>query len=209
MDGSVSVFMVGVDAATRQCVAELGASLDFATRSFVNGAEFLATYDERQPGCIVLNHRPAEVDGLEIVAWLAERVGICPPVIMVAEQVDVATAVAAMRAGAFHFLLQPVHATVLTQALSQALEVDRLARLKVAARLDRLRRLGELTPEELHVMQRLVQGATADNIAKEIQMSLRSVFNRRAKLFAKLDVKSLRELIEFDVRLRAGSEDFV
>jgi len=57
------------------------------------------------------------------------------------------------------------------------------------------------TPRESEIMKLIANGQTSDIIAKELQVSLRTVENIKLNLFKKLDVKNAAELILAATRL--------
>lgn len=54
----------------------------------------------------------------------------------------------------------------------------------------------QLTPTEMFIMERIVQGITYDKIALEIEVSRRSIDNYLRKIYVKLDVSTRAQAIE-------------
>ncbi|MGO8745005.1 MAG: LuxR C-terminal-related transcriptional regulator [Thermoguttaceae bacterium] len=56
-------------------------------------------------------------------------------------------------------------------------------------------RIGALTPAERQVMEMVVEGKTNKMIAAELDLSLRAVEDRQARMMKKLEVESRPELL--------------
>ena len=76
-------------------------------QTFGSGREFLAAYEEGQPGCLVLETLIPDMSGLQIHRRLAAGKSLLP-LIFVASRMDVSTAVELMREGVVHVLEKPV-----------------------------------------------------------------------------------------------------
>src|ERR1700730_16405844 len=78
----------------------------FAVMSFDSATAFLEAAPGLAPGCILLDVRMPEMDGLELQERLRD-LDIALPVVIMTGHGDVATAVKAMKAGAADFLEKP------------------------------------------------------------------------------------------------------
>ena len=94
------VFIVDDDAAVRNSLRLLVKSVGQTAAVFVSAQEFLASYDPRQPGCLVLDVRMPGMSGLELQQQLNLR-GAVIPVIFITGHGDIPMAVEAMQHGAF------------------------------------------------------------------------------------------------------------
>ena len=116
------------------------------------------------------------------------------PVIFLTGHADLATAVDAVKRGAFDFCEKPVSDNALVdrieQAIGQSAQVlERLAERQVVGR-----RLAELTERERAVMDLVVEGLPNKLIADRLDISVRTVEVHRARVFDKMSVKSAVEL---------------
>jgi len=75
----------------------------FAVQTWPSGVAFLKEARHVEPGCVLLDVRMPEMDGLEVQQELHAR-GIALPVIVLTGHGDVSLAVKAMKAGALDFL---------------------------------------------------------------------------------------------------------
>jgi two-component system response regulator FixJ len=166
----------------------------YAVETWESGVAFLKEAKTAEPGCILLDVRMPEMDGLEVQQALNER-GITMPVIILTGHGDIGIAVRAMKAGAVDFIEKPFEKTVLMSAIEAA-----HARLeKNAADLERNEEahvmLGKLTGREREVLEGLAKGLPNKTIAYDLDISPRTVEVHRANLMTKLGVRSLSEAL--------------
>lgn len=166
----------------------------FATRTWESGVAFLKEARHAEPGCILLDIRMPDMDGLEVQQALKER-GIAMPVIVLTGHGDVTIAVRAMKAGAVDFIEKPFDSDVLLGAIARAFErIDTAANVLVrAAEADVA--LGALTAREREVLDGLAQGYPNKTIAYDLGISARTVEVHRANVMAKLGARSLSDAL--------------
>jgi FixJ family two-component response regulator len=135
-----------------------------------------------------------EVGGLQLQTELLER-GVDTPIIFITGHADVATAVEAMRRGAFDYVEKPVHGQQLLDRVNAALELSRERHRERLQRQARDARLALLTAQERKIVQWVVQGHSSREIAALANLSVRTVENHRARIMDKLHVGSVVELV--------------
>ena len=194
-DGQETVFVVDDDEAVRRGLARLLRSAGLAVESFASGGELLARDPYDGVGCIVLDVRMPELDGMELQTALAER-NVDLPIVFLTGHADIPTSVRAIKKGAFDFLTKPVDEEVLLAAVNEALErhrVDRSERQEVEALLARL---DSLTPRELEVLRCVITGALNKQIAACLGIAEKTVKIHRGQVMRKLGTKTVAELIQ-------------
>ena len=136
----------------------------YAVETWASGADFLKDARNAEHGCILLDIRMPEIDGLEVQRQLAER-GIAMPIVIMTGHGDVSIAVRAMKAGAVDFLEKPFEKAALIGAIEEAFS-------RIAAAGDASARAAEaevilaaLTPRERDVLRGLAQGLPNKTIA--------------------------------------------
>lgn len=166
----------------------------YAVRTWESGVAFLKEVRHAETGCILLDVRMPEMDGLEVQQQLNER-GITMPVIVLTGHGDVGTAVKAMRLGAVDFLEKPFDTEALKDAIERA--VERLASEKdVKVRAGEAEvLLGALSAREREVLEGLAQGYPNKTIAFDLGISSRTVEVHRANIMSKLRARSLSEAL--------------
>jgi two-component system, LuxR family, response regulator FixJ len=196
-----TVFIVDDDAAVRQSLLALLKSMRLPAEAFATASAFREAYRPTRPGCVLLDARLPDANGVELLEHLtAEKFHL--PVIVISGHGDVATVVRAMRAGALNFLEKPCREQELWEAVREALRCDARNRRRLARRQSIQRRLARLTPGERQVLHRLLAGKSNKTIAAELNVSVRAIEVRRAKVMEKTRADSLAELIR--MTLAAG-----
>ena len=188
------IHLVDDDDAVRRSAGFMLRTSGFEVHAYASGVEFLAEVKRVAPGCILLDVRMPEMDGLEVQAELNAR-GITMPVIVLTGHGDITTAIAAMKGGASDFIEKPFEKEVLLQAIEAAFA--RLAQGARAAAIahDARVRINALTQREQDVLRGLVSGKPNKVIAYDLGISPRTVEVYRANLMGKLGVRSLSEAL--------------
>jgi two-component system response regulator FixJ len=195
-----SVFIVDDDPATRESMIALIQSHGLQAESFESGEDFLSRFDRSKAGCLVLDVRMSGMSGLELQERLVEE-GIELPVVVVTGYGDIPTAVRAMRNGAATFLEKASGCQKLWDCISQALTDAAATRESSAQKTDIRRRMATLTPDERHVLEKLLDGCPNKTIARELDLGLRTVELRRAMILQKMQASSLAELVRMVVQV--------
>lgn len=118
-----TIFLVDDDEALRRATQRLLQACGFQVRSYPSAEAFLRAFDERQPGCLLLDLRMNGLSGLELQQMLLER-GDAPPIVFFTGHADEAARSHAMEKGAVEFLEKPVREERLIEALERALAID-------------------------------------------------------------------------------------
>jgi len=202
MSDQPTVFIVDDDAAVRDALILLMRSANLAAEAFSGAGEFLANVTTDRPGCLILDVRMPEIDGLELQRQLASR-GSRMPIIMVTGHGDVTMAVQALRAGAFDFIPKPFDSKSLLTRIHEAIELDARTRRKHLNRAAVESRLAKLTPREKEVLDRIVDGLSSKSIAVALGSSFNTVQNQRASILKKLQAESVADLVRMVMIARA------
>ena len=198
MQTTRSVFIVDDSSDIRQSLTALVSHHGLNAESFSSGTEFLSAYDGQMAGCLIVDVRLPGMSGLEVLDALAER-GFRLPAIVVTGYGEVPMVVRAFRAGAVDFLEKPCAWGQLKRSISFALRLDALHQ-KVVQQLSAIDgRLALLTPQEKRVMELLVEGKPNKAIASKLDVSLRLVEFRRARVLQALDVRCVSMVVAVKV----------
>ncbi|MBX9880389.1 MAG: response regulator transcription factor [Sphingomonas sp.] len=188
------VYVVDDEEAVRRSLGFLLRTSGYQASLFASGTEFLREARGLEPGCVLLDVRMPEMDGLEVQREMAAR-GITLPVIVLTGHGDITTAVQAMKAGAVDFLEKPFEKAALLTALEAGFaRVDQVGEGADAARAAGVR-LAALTARERDVLAGLAKGLPNKTIAYDLGISPRTVEVHRANLMTKLEVRSLSEAL--------------
>ncbi|MDH3672443.1 MAG: response regulator [Gammaproteobacteria bacterium] len=198
MDTQPTVFVVDDDHAVRKALTLSLKKRGWSVESYESAEAFLTSHDVDRPGCLVLDVQMPGMSGLELQdALTARHCNI--PIIFVTGHGDIPMSVRAIKRGAIEFLEKPYRQGVLLGRIEEALAQDARNRQKevecnaIKARFERL------TAREKEVMALLVAGAAnASNkqIARQLDISYRTVDNHRARVMEKMQAQSVPDLVD-------------
>lgn len=194
IDDPRTVHVVDDDEAIRQSISFLLRKAGYTVETYPAGAIFLKAVTRKSQGCVLLDVRMPDIDGLEVQARLSQQ-GIAMPVVMLTGHGDVTLAVRAIKAGAIEFLEKPFERLVLIDAIEAALRhAARTGREHLAAN-DAVVRIAALTARERDVLDGMVLGRPNKLIAFELGIATRTVEVHRASLMEKLSARSLSDVL--------------
>lgn len=194
MQDSPTVFVVDDDAQARKSVCALVRSMGISASAFGSGEEFLEKYVNGAPGCLVTDVRMLGMSGLELQKEMARReIGL--PVIVLTAYARTSLTVRAMQAGAVTLLEKPYQDDRLWEAIQQALAQDASTRRERERCQDLRARIGSLTSSQRVVLDMIVEGKPNKMIAQVLDISLRTVENRRREVFDRMEADSVAELV--------------
>lgn len=116
-----TVFIIDDDAGCRDSVRELVLAVGLAALVFSSASEFLATFDPTWHGCLVLDLRMPGMSGLALQKRLNE-IGARLPIVFVSGNIEISTAVQAIRDGAVDCLEKPCRQQHLLETIERALQ---------------------------------------------------------------------------------------
>jgi two-component system response regulator FixJ len=196
-----TVFVIDDDEAARLSVCALATSMHVHAEGFASAEEFLSRFDPDRAGCIVADVRMPGASGVDLLQLLADR-GSKIPVIIVTAFADTPLAVRAMRGGAVTFLEKPCSDHELWDAIRESLARDAAQRAAQATQQQFRDRLAKLTGEEQQVLDMLIEGKPNKLIAKELDVSLRTVESRRHNVFLKTGTSTVAELVRLVLQVK-------
>jgi FixJ family two-component response regulator len=199
------VFVVDDDSSIREALQSLLRSVGHVVEAFGCTRDLL---EHRQrmadaAGCLVLDVRLPGQSGLNLQRDLVTA-GILLPIVFITGHGDVPMSVAAMKAGAIEFLTKPFRDQDLLDAVHRALELDSVRRSAAAALAELRDRFNSLTGREREVMLLVAAGRLNKQIAAELQLAEVTVKVHRAQVMAKMQARSLPELVRMADRLSAA-----
>ena len=194
------VYIVDDDASVREALAWLLRSRRLLSEAYASAEAFdaaLGAAAPESPACILLDVRMPGASGLALFDRLLERdIAHAWPVIFLTGHASVATAVDAVKRGAFDFCEKPFSDNALVDRVEAALAASRERLAQRAVRRALQARLDELTERERAVLRLVAAGRPNKLIADELGISVRTVEVHRARVFEKMDVKSAVELAQ-------------
>jgi two-component system response regulator FixJ len=189
-----TVFIVDDEEPMRNALQRLFRAAGLAVEAHASAGDFLNAYKADRPGCLLLDVIMPEMTGLELQAALAQR-GFRIPIVFLTGSAQIATAVAAMKAGAIDFIEKPFDNEFLVERVRRALEHAAGRQIAHLGADEIRRRLALLTPREREVMQHVVAGNTSKMTGRLLGVSHRTVEIHRARIMEKTRADSLADLV--------------
>jgi len=195
------VYVIDDDEAMRDSLNFLLDSANFTVTLFEDAVKFLDTLPHLQFGCVVSDMRMPGLDGIELLKRMKSCHSTFPIVIMTGHG-DVPLAVEAMKLGAVDFLEKPFEDDRLIGMIEAAIRQAEPAAKSEAVTHDIAARMATLSPRERQVMEGLIAGLSNKLIARDYDISPRTIEVYRANVMTKMQANSLSELVR--LAMRAG-----
>src|ERR1700692_1981271 len=196
------VYVIDDDAAMRDSLDFLLGSADFQVTLFESASSFLDVLSTVDFCWLLSDVRMPGSDGIGLLKRLKAGGSLFPIVIMTGHG-DVPLAVEAMKLGAMDFLEKPFEDDRLIGMIEAALKRAEPGVKSEAATLEIQSRIASLSPRERQVMDGLVAGLSNKLIAREYNISPRTIEVYRANVMTKMQAASLSELVR--LAMRAGA----
>lgn len=195
------VYVIDDDEAMRESLNFLLDSCGFGVTLFDNAQGFLGALPGLAFGCVVSDIRMPGVDGIELLKCMKAQHSPFPIVIMTGHG-DVPLAVEAMKLGAVDFLEKPFEDDRLVTMIEAAIRRAEPVAKNEAIAQDMAARVASLSPREHQIMEGLIAGLSNKLIAREYDISPRTIEVYRANVMTKMQANSLSELVR--LAMRAG-----
>ena len=201
MSTEQTVYIVDDELQSRESVRALVLSMGVSATVFSSAEEFLDQY-HGEPGCVITDYRMAGLNGIEMQEELSRR-GCHLPVIVVTAYASTPMTVRAIQYGAVTLLDKPYDDDDLWQAIRNALAADTQRRNQLGALAELQQRMESLTNKEREVLELMIQGKANKTMATILDVSLRTIENRRRSIFSKFGANSVAELVALVLQLKA------
>jgi FixJ family two-component response regulator len=199
------VHVVDDDASMRGALEGLFDSVGLETQTYAAAREFLTTSISDRLGCIVIDIRLPDMNGLDVQVQLTEM-GVRLPVVMMTGHGDIPMSVRAMKRGAVDFLPKPFHDQDMLDAVMAAIERDRQRRTVEGDVSQMQQRYGTLSPRELQVMLLVTAGKMNKQVAGDLGISEITAKIHRGAAMRKMGARTLADLVRMaDVLKPKGS----
>jgi FixJ family two-component response regulator len=196
MRDTTTVFLVDDDPSILRATARGLQTAGYHVEAFLSPALFLARPPYDGIGCLIVDFRMSEMNGLELQNAV-KRTGSTLPVIFLTGHGDIPTTVRALKAGAVDFLTKPYALDQLLTTVSRAVARHREI-LTASEKTAEMRiRLQSLTARELEVCRLVGQGLLNKQIAGDLGTAEGTIKIHRRRVMEKLGVESVAELVRF------------
>jgi FixJ family two-component response regulator len=194
VEGKRIVYVIDDDAAMRESLRSLLASVGLRVEPFGSAQEFFGKELPDAAICLVVDVRLPGLSGLDFQAELS-KANIDVPIIFITGHGDIAMTVKAMKAGAIEFLAKPFRDQDLLDAVKLGLEKDEARRKSQKASAGIRAQFESLTPREQDVIRLVTAGLMNKQVAAELGVSEITVKVHRGNAMRKLGAKSLADLV--------------
>jgi DNA-binding NarL/FixJ family response regulator len=164
-----------------------------------DGAEALAAAEEHAPDVVLIDLVMPNVDGIEAIRGLRERVPSARAIVL-SSFIEDEKLLPAVRAGAAGYLLKDVEPQQLVEAIRTVHAGGALLHPKVASRLLEEMATDPLTPREREVLALIGRGMANKVIARELSLSEKTVKAHVSSILAKLGVTDRTQAALYAVR---------
>ena len=190
------LFVVDDDAGARRALAELAGTFGLRAQTSPSARDFLSQLDgldRRQIGCVVADYKIPALDALHVHQQLVER-NFALPMVMLTSAADTALTVRALRAGVLAVLERPYRENELWSFIEEALanSQEQCRRARYNRNLEE--RFKRLSPPDRQVLQLILDGCKNRTMSTRLAVSLRTVENRRKRVFDVMQADSVAQL---------------
>lgn len=182
-------YVVDDDELIRSMLRRMLTGAGIYSEQFASAAAFLDALPKLPVGCILLDLRLPEINGLELLRALKQR-GRPDPVIMISGEADFPDAVDAIKTGALDFLQKPFRKDRLLEVIDQA-----FATVQTIQESGTSDGPAALTRREQEILAALADGSTSKLVGRALGISSRTVEMYRARIVKKLRVQNMVQAI--------------
>jgi FixJ family two-component response regulator len=195
-DERTTVFIIDDDPSARRGLSRMVRAAGMTVEEYGSALEFLERKHYDGYGCIILDVKMPEMNGLELQEELV-KADYSMPIIFISGHGDVPMTARAMKKGAVDFLTKPVDRDHLLKVINESLARDRES-LKAFSNKTKVRkRLATLSPREYEVMTFVIVGMLNKQIAYELGIVEDTVKIHRGRMMKKMNAASVPELVRF------------
>ena len=198
------VYVIDDDEGMRIGLDRLLRSCGFEVVTFSTPIGFLRARTPTDRGCLLLDIRFPDVNGLDFQAELLAA-DIFMPVIIMTGYADVPSSIRGLKSGATDFLLKPFDDHQLIAAVELALEAESIGWIARAEIADADRRYALLTTREKEVLAAVTAGLMNKQIAADLKLSEITVKIHRGTMMRKMGAKSVPDLVRTAVTLKISN----
>lgn len=175
-------------------------SSHFEVQSFERAADYINCTRCDDCACLITDIEMKDMSGLDLLRELNPLQS--PPIIFISACASAQMTVAAMKAGAFEFLIEPFSVDELREAVEAALEKDRVLRRRRSLRARLAQRFSTLTPRQQEVFPLIIGGLLNKQAAALLNISEVTLQIHRTQIMRKMQANSFAELVRMAVELR-------
>lgn len=193
-NAEIVVHIVDDEETVRASLAFLLDAAGYAVRTHPSASSFLEIAAGLGNGCLVTDLRMPDIDGVELLKRLNAMSAMLPTIVVTGHG-DVQMAVEAMKNGAMDFIEKPFSKETILESIRRAADKAGTRYEMEQNRTRVLDAMALLSERERQVLAGVVKGQPNKVIAFELGISPRTVEGYRATLMAKMQARTLAELV--------------
>lgn len=198
------VHVIDDEDAVRRSMQLMLRVLGYEVQTFESGVAFLASETELASGCVLLDLRMPEVDGLEVQRRLRAN-GADHSVIVMSGHGDLGIAVTAMEQGAIAFLEKPFSRAALHEVLELAfMRVEDPNGYREYLR-SAATALQELERTDRGVLELIARGHDSDSISQQTGLPAVAIEVSRSRIYAQLGAQTVTEVLRLAFAARRAA----
>jgi len=186
-----NIYIIDNDAVILKLYSNMLQSYEYNIKTYTSGYDFLGEYDSTVASCALIDVNMSEMSGLQLFREMKDR-GILIPTIFMSGVEDLDHVSELFREGAFDFIEKPyMNQFKIMHTISKALTKDKtesLVRAKMVRCEDYLSRLSE---RETNILNLMVDGKSAKLIARDLDISYRTVETHMANIRMKTKLDTI------------------
>lgn len=171
-----------------------------------NGREALQQVEEFAPDLVLLDLTMPEMNGFEVLEQIVRRSPQVRVIILTMHEAREYT-IRALRLGAAGFIPKSAAANELKQGIESVMRGEtytsketphEVSPIVGESRAQRL--LEKLTPRQSEILVLIAEGQTTKQIARNLNISVKTVESHRAQLMERLDIRDVAGLVRFAIK---------
>jgi two-component system response regulator FixJ len=201
-----TVIIVDDDRSMRDALAVVFSVAGYKVSLFPDAESFLAAVPVKAPAALLLDvHLPGR-SGIDLLKRL-DAAHYSAPILMISADADVAHVVAAVKSGAFDYMVKPLDGRDMVRRVGSAIAAfERKANAHAAPTIMRnFPGQAALTPRERQVLGEIANGASNKEVGRRLGISPRTVEVHRARIMTKIGARNAADLVR--IVLGGGHND--
>lgn len=191
---TTTIHVVEDDDSFRTSLLRMLAANGFNAKGYRCAGEFLLTDPVHEPGCVLLDITMPGPSGMDLLKAMHVKRTL-PPVIFLTGCDDINTSVDAIKTGAVDYLVKPTSSEKLLSAINKALAIDLQRRTHQQQVTDLKHRYDQLSQMERRILAGIMNNRLNKQLAAELGSCERTIKAQRARIRAKLQLRTLPDLV--------------